>query len=365
MGKGQWYWIAGFFCFLLLFTVGGTAEAKGTSSFNLLSTVSADTPAEAATGTWKVTKKGRRYVYEDGSTPQNAWLKIAGKYYFFNKTGYVRTGWVKYRGNTYYLSGQSKNRGQLLTGLRRIGGKTYYLSPDTGSRYSGWKKIGKCWYYFSTKTGAMVTDAWVKRRYLLSDGKMAVKRWIGRRYVGKDGYIVSGEKAPKKSANTKARLILLGDCRTEAMQSAGIGNAIYIGKVAMGYNWLASTAGPRLESYLSRYPESTVVFNFGLNDYQYQKDNYLKYYRNFIASHPKADIYIMSVNPVSGVGAYNVSNASIKPFNEAIKKAFPAEYLDCYSYLLKAGYYAGDGQHYDVATYKKIYNYIVKTVGWE
>lgn len=359
------YWMFALSFAALLFIWGRTAEAKGTPGFNLLAAVSSSTTAEMSSGTWKTVKGSRRYVYEDGAYPKNIWLKIAGKYYYFNKKGFVRTGLVSYKGHTYYLSNQSRNKGQLLTGLCKINGKKYYFSPTTGSMISGWKKLGKSWFYFSAKIGAMVTDTWVKKRYLLSDGKMAVNCWIGRKYVGKDGYTVSEKKAPKKSSNTKARLIILGDCRVEAMQSSGIGNAIYIGKIAMGYNWLASTAGPRLESYLSQYPESTVVFNFGLNDYQYQKANYLNYYRHFIASHPKADIYIMSVNPVIGVRAYNVSNATIAPFNAALKNAFPNNYLDCYSYLLKAGYSAGDGIHYDVATYRKIYNYIVKTVGWE
>lgn len=118
----------------------------------------------------------------------------------------------------------------------------------------------------------------------MCEGRIAVNCWVGREYVDKNGNIVKGRKRPKKSANKKARLIILGDCRTEAMQSLGIGN--------------------------------------------------------------------------------NVCNATIKPFNDAVKKAFPEQYLDCYSYLLKAGYYARDGQHYDKQTYKKIYNYIVETVGW-
>lgn len=365
MKKGKWHGRIVLFLLALLFAFGGTAEAKEASGFNLLSVVSENTPAEAAQGTWKTTKKGRRYRYKDGTQPRNVWLKLAGRYYYFNQKGYVRTGLVRYKGASYYLSERSRWKGQLLTGLHKIKGKSYYFSPNTGKMITGWKRLGKSRFYFSPKTGAMVTNRWVKKRYLLSDGKMAVNRWIGRKYVGGNGYPVSGKKAPKKSGNAKARLIILGDCRTEAMQDAGIGNAIYIGKVAMGYSWLVSTAGPMLESYLSRYPESTVVFNFGLNDYLYQQENYLRYYRNFLAGHPKADIYMMSVNPVSGVGAYNVCNATIAPFNAAIKKAFPEHYLDCYSYLLKAGYYAGDGQHYDVATYKKIYRYIVKTVGWE
>jgi len=365
MKKGKWYGRIVLFSLVLLFAFRETAAAKEASGFNLLLETGENTPAEASRGRWETTKKGRCYVYKDGTHPRNMWLKISGKYYYFNKKGYVRTGLVRYRGEVYYLSTQPRKKGQLLTGLHRINGKSYYFSPNTGKRITGWKRVGKSRFYFSPKTGAMVTDRWVKKRYLLSDGKMAVNRWIGRTYVGDNGYPVSGKKAPKKSRNAKARLIILGDCRTEAMQTAGIGNAIYIGKVAMGYNWLVSTAGPRLEAYLSRYPESTVVFNFGLNDYQYQKENYLRYYRNFLAGHPGADIYLMSINPVSGVGAYNVCNATIEPFNAALKKAFPEHYLDCYSYLLKAGYYAGDGQHYDITTYKKIYNYIVKTVGWE
>lgn len=355
----------GLFLLVLLCVFGEAETVEAASKFNLLTTVSANTPSKASSGTWKINKYGKRYVYKDKTYPKNVWLKIKGKYYYFNKSGYVRTGRVRYKGEIYYLSSQTKNKGQLLTGLQKINGKKYYFSPKTGSMITGWQKIGKNTYYFDTKTGAMVTDTWVGRRYVLPDGKMAVNRWIGRKYVGSNGKTVSTSKAPKKSSNSKARLIILGDCRTEAMQLSGIGNAIYIGKASMGYNWLVSTAGPRLEAYLSQYPESTVVFNFGLNDYLYQKNNYLRYYKDFIDRHPKADIYIMSINPVIGVGAYNVCNATIKPFNDDMKKAFPEYYLDCYSYLLKAGYYAGDGQHYDVATYKKIYSYIVKTVGWE
>lgn len=72
----------------------------------------------------------------------------------------------------------------------------------------------------------------------------------------------------------------------------------------------------------------------------------------------------MSINPVIGVGAYNVSNATIRPFNDALRNNFPDNYLDCFSHLQKVGYYAADGQHYNTATYRKIYDYIVKATGW-
>ena len=144
----------------------------------------------------------------------------------------------------------------------------------------------------------------------------------------------------------------------------GTGSAIYIAKSSMGYDWLRSTAGPLLQSYLATYPESTVIFCFGLNDYLYQQARYIDYYRSFIASYPDANIYLMSLNPVIGVGAYNVCNDNIKIFNDALRSNFPKNYMDCYSYLEKAGYYAADGQHYDVTTYRKIYDYIIRTTGW-
>lgn len=362
--KKKWKGIMAIILLVFVCMSGKSIQAAENPAFNLLSVISADTPDEAAYGKWKTDKNGKRYIYEDKTYPKNVWLKIKGGYYYFNEKGYVRTGKVKYKGAVYYLSDQSKNKGQLLTGRLKIEGKSYYFSPKTGQMATGWTKIGKYKYYFDPKTGVLATKKWIGKRYVLANGRMAVNSWIDGKYVDRNGNIVNGKKPPKKSENKKARLIILGDCRTEAMQSLGIGNAIYIGKVSMGYNWLASTAGPRLEQYLSMYPESTVVFNFGLNDYQYQKNRYLQYYRNFIASHPKADIYIMSINPVIGNGAYNVCNATIKPFNDAMKNAFPKNYLDCYSHLLKVGYYARDGQHYDTETYKKIYNYIVDTVGW-
>ena len=194
----------------------------------------------------------------------------------------------------------------------------------------------------------------------MKTGAMHKNEWVGGRYVSSDGSVT------KLRATSKSRLIVLGDCRTEAMVENGIGtgSAIYIAKSSMGYDWLKSTAGPLLQSYLATYPESTVIFCFGLNDYLYQQARYIDYYRSFIASYPDANIYLMSLNPVIGVGAYNVCNDNIKIFNDALRSNFPKNYMDCYSYLEKAGYYAADGQHYDVTTYRKIYDYIIRTTGW-
>lgn len=298
---------------------------------------------QAREGSWHRDKKGRKYVYKDGLHPKSRWLKIKGKYYSFDTYGYVETGWKTYNGKKYYLSKTRGKEGQLLLGMHTIKGKTYYFAKSTGELSHGWQILKGKKYYFGMKTGAMHKNEWVGGRYVSSDGSVT-----------------------KLRATSKSRLIVLGDCRTEAMVENGIGtgSAIYIAKSSMGYDWLRSTAGPLLQSYLATYPESTVIFCFGLNDYLYQQARYIDYYRSFIASYPDANIYLMSLNLVIGVGAYNVCNDNIKIFNDALRSNFPKNYMDCYSYLEKAGYYAADGQHYDVTTYRKIYDYIIRTTGW-
>lgn len=318
-------------CVFLIFST--VTVSAGT---NLLTSVK-----QAKEGTWHRDKKGRKYVYTDGLHPKSRWLKVKGKYYSFDTYGYAETGWKTYNGKKYYLSKTRGKEGHLLLGLQTINGKTYYFAKSTGELSHGWQTIKGKRYYFGLKTGAMHKN-----------------EWVGGRYVSSDGTVT------KLKSTSRSRLIVLGDCRTEAMIENRIGNAIYIAKSSMGYDWLRSTAGPLLQSYLATYPESTVIFNFGLNDYLYQQAKYIDYYRSFIANYPNADIYLMSINPVIGVGAYNVSNATIKPFNDALRNNFPEHYMDCFSYLQKVGYYAADGQHYDVATYRKIYDYIIRTTGW-
>lgn len=98
---------------------------------------------------------------------------------------------------------------------------------------------------------------------------MSKKKWIGSRYVSADGSVT------KVKQTSKSRLIILGDCRVASMRDCRIGRYLYLYRKSIhGIQRLKSTAGPMLESYLASYPESTVVFGFGLNDYLYQQANY-------------------------------------------------------------------------------------------
>ena len=82
-----------------------------------------------------------------------------------------------------------------------------------------------------------------------------------------------------------------------------------------------------------------------------------------MASHPDADLWFMSVNPVDqaaeAANGYSVLNSQIEAFNDKLRAAFPERYIDTYSYLRAGGFSAGDGVHYSAATYEAIQNYAV------
>ncbi len=81
---------------------------------------------------WK--KKGNNWQYEDGNNKivKKKWMAIDGRWYYFNK------------------------KGNMVTGLKTIKGKTYYFSPATkgqwrkGMRMYGWQYVDGKYMYFSS-----------------------------------------------------------------------------------------------------------------------------------------------------------------------------------------------------------------------
>ena len=102
--------------------------------------------AEAATGKWRQTAGGYRYVSSDGTYPKSAWKTIDGKKYYFNAKGYSVTGWKTIGKKRYYFSA----KGVLQTGWKKIGGKKYYFDKK-GVMQTGWMTDGKKRYCFDAK----------------------------------------------------------------------------------------------------------------------------------------------------------------------------------------------------------------------
>ena len=121
---------------------------------------------------------GNYYVKENGYIATNEWI---GNYYVDISGKWVPNRWIS-NGRWWYRYGDGSYPASKFD---VINGSTYYFDKS-GYMVTGWKSIESNWYYFNT-SGCMVTNTWVGDYYLDFDGKMAISQWINDRYVGQDG----------------------------------------------------------------------------------------------------------------------------------------------------------------------------------
>jgi len=127
-----------------------------------------------ATNTWV----GNYYVKENGYIATNEWI---GNDYVDASGKWVPNRWIS-NGRWWYRYGDGSYPASKFD---VINGSTYYFDKS-GYMITGWKSIESNWYYFNA-SGCMVTNTWVGDYYLDFDGKMAISQWINDRYVGQDG----------------------------------------------------------------------------------------------------------------------------------------------------------------------------------
>ncbi len=148
--------------------------------------------AETNSGKWTKEDAGWQYTYSDGSFAKSQWLKISGKWYFFDADGYMVTGWKKSKGSWYYLDDKT---GAMVTGWLELGDKMYYFHED-GSMVTGTIELGDGFSVFD-ENGAIITgldglsDAgWYKVNgswyYLTMTGHVAQNEFVGGWWIGKD-----------------------------------------------------------------------------------------------------------------------------------------------------------------------------------
>ena len=144
---------------------------------------------------WSTIESNWYYFNASGCMVTNAWV---GNYYLESDGVMARNVWID---NVYVdASGLRQQNGWIYNGRWRyrygdgtyaqnkfetINGSTYYFDKS-GYMVTGWKSIESNWYYFNA-SGCMVTNTWVGDYYLDFDGKMAISQWINDRYVGQDG----------------------------------------------------------------------------------------------------------------------------------------------------------------------------------
>lgn len=136
----------------------------------------------AKSGKWKQNKKGWWYEYSDGSYAKETFVTINNKTYYFNKNGYMVTGWKQIKNKWYYFG----SNGAMKTGWVKSGNKWYYMNAKNGQMTVGWL-YWKNKYYYLNSSGTMRTG-WLylknKYYYFNSDGQMMTGwiSWKGNNY---------------------------------------------------------------------------------------------------------------------------------------------------------------------------------------
>lgn len=194
----------------------------------LLFAVLLSTTALAAKTGWK--QQGKKVYYymagEDGVEKATGLQKIGSKYYYFNKNGVMKTGWISTEEGYRYFNPNGKlgtTKGAMYTGLKTIGKYKYYFEKD-GVVGTGLKTVKKKTYFFSTSKnmgvrGRALKNKWKtvkgEKYYFNANGTMAKNCWVNKTYyvdengqilkntVTPDGYLVG--KNGKKTSNTKVK----------------------------------------------------------------------------------------------------------------------------------------------------------------
>ena len=166
-------------------------------------------PQETLDG-WKHYSSGTFYYYD--GVRARGFAVIDGETYYFNRQGFMQTGWVwvdddEHQGWWYF-----DEDGKMVTGWLRLGNTWYYLDTVSGRMYDNglaqidgqtyyfydwggmasdwWCEAEDGWYFFGG-SGAMKAAQWLEWKgdwyYLTEAGKMAADTYIGEYYVDADG----------------------------------------------------------------------------------------------------------------------------------------------------------------------------------
>lgn len=124
--------------------------------------------AHAAQKGWK--KEGQFYKYRvHSSYVKDCVKKIKGKYYYFDKKGIRKSGWVDYKGHRYYFD---KKTGAAYVGKHKIK-KNNYIFRKTGRLVikEGEFRQGKKIYYIGKKGKVLKGSQKIKKKWFYFDGE--------------------------------------------------------------------------------------------------------------------------------------------------------------------------------------------------
>lgn len=146
------------------------------------------------------------YYFDSDGWMVTGWRNIAYYWYYFRSNGMMAKDtwidgyyldesgawivekkpsyWIESRGRWWYRHGDGS---YTRSDFEEIDGEYYYFDKD-GWMVTGWQNISGDWYFFSDN-GVMQAGVWVGEYYLKDTGVMAVDEWVedGRYYVDESG----------------------------------------------------------------------------------------------------------------------------------------------------------------------------------
>lgn len=142
-------------------------------------------------------RKGTTYKYKVNNTYVKGEVKKIKKYYYyFDKKGVRKTGWVKYKKDRYYFD---RKTARAYTGKKAVNNKLYIFGKDGRLvKKKGLYKYGKTQVYIN-KNGSLATGLvkikgkwyWFENNGVLSR-KSGVHKWKNNTYYLNKGRFVTG-----------------------------------------------------------------------------------------------------------------------------------------------------------------------------
>ncbi|MCR5160386.1 MAG: hypothetical protein K6C06_01330 [Lachnospiraceae bacterium] len=345
-------------------TGSAAAQAQAEDNSSAEDAVALASRHKVSGGRFSGNKKGIRYIYKDKHYEINTWARIGNSVYRFDEAGYVKRGAFTLNGKSY----RADRKGVLyINKVYTHRSKKYYYGRDGVMVRSAWVTIGGADYYFGSN-GSMARNCWAGEYHVGSSGRKDRNCVVGKYYLGPDGKRTLISEIGKRYNDQ--RLIIIGASRVVQMAQdvSGDTDVMYFASSGQGYSWFKNTVCSKLRDALKVWPRSIVVIQMGNNDIDkgnsHLKD-YIKLYKNLIRQYPKASFFFMDALPSKGRTPMNEKR---KAFNKKLKAAFPSRYIGGFDYLVRNGFSQRskkDAAHYDAATNRRIFSYILSKTGWK
>ena len=154
---------------------------------------------------------------------------------------------------------------------------------------------------------------------------------------------------------------------------------VFICKWGMGYDWMLETAFPEFEKLAASGTKIDICYwSLGANDITNEPSDrnmelaamFAAEVSKLIAAHPETTFYLLSYGPVGeeGMDPNNIPdcaayNKALRLFTDRVRELTGMRYLDQGEYLERTGFRVYDGCHYDAATNKRAYAYVLAQSG--